>query len=195
MSTERFAVCFKKWPEQPHYEYSPRFLGEDKFGVWGVCEKGDPVFRSGEVVFYRPGRQLTLIPRHSWWSAIWYEAAEEQYEVYVDIGTPPRWSGYDAEIVDLDFDVRRSRDGSVEILDEDEFAADSIEAAYPASIIQKSHLAVEQVRGLMSTSLLKTHSFFGGYLGTIAIIRAQPGVVLTGPEIPVSKLELRRHPH
>ena len=49
-------------------------------------------------------------------------AEHTRYEVYIDMSTVPVWDGDTMTAIDLDLDVVRLWDGTVEILDEDEFA-------------------------------------------------------------------------
>lgn len=79
-------------------------------------------------------------------------AAPQDPEIYIDVCTTARWVADDrVEMVDLDLDVVRRRDGSVELLDEDEFVDHSARFAYPPRIVAGARttaaelmLAVEQ---------------------------------------------------
>ena len=147
---ERFEISFSKWPDDEHYVYRPRQLGRDEYGLWGTCEQGDPVWKDGSVAFSRPSDQLTLVPQAAWWSAIWYPADDKQFEVYVDIGTPASFDGRVARIVDLDLDVRRGRDGIVEVLDEEQFLMNCSLRSYPDWLVRKTRESVDDVVGLLS---------------------------------------------
>jgi uncharacterized protein len=124
-------IAYTKWPDQAHYAYRMRVLGEDDHGVWGACEVGEEVYKAGQLAFVREHGYLSLIPRASCWSGLWYPPAEPNFEVYVDINSQPVWTDSAVSMVDLDLDVLRHRDGTVELLDEDEFEDHQQRFAYP----------------------------------------------------------------
>lgn len=75
-----------------------------------------------------------MIHRSDWYSAEFYPDGETA--VYVDINTPARWEGPVVTMVDLDLDlVRKRSDGSVVLLDEDEFEAHRVEYSYPEHLV------------------------------------------------------------
>src|SRR5260370_40408206 len=105
----RISLAYSKWPDRCHYDYGVRILGEDSYGVWGACEVGEKVYKAGELAAVMDDTKLALVPHSSCWSALRYPPTEPDYEVYVDINTPPVWSERRVEMVDLDLDVTRKR--------------------------------------------------------------------------------------
>lgn len=77
---------------------------------------------------------MLLVPDGPWWIAEYY-FDHPKHSVYVNIGTPPAWEGDRVTQVDLDLDVVRNLDGTVEILDEDEFADHQVRFEYPQDLI------------------------------------------------------------
>ena len=146
-------VVYLKWPRDLHYSYEATVLGEDDFGVWMRCDEGGQVFKGGELAFTRPYALLSLVPHGpAWWSSLWYPPSEDDLEVYVDINTPPVWMSSTAvEMVDLDLDVEAKRDGTVEVLDRDEFEANQNALAYPADISARAERAVFDVTEMIRT--------------------------------------------
>lgn len=116
VDVEVIEVAFWKWPHVRHYHHHLRLLGEDENAVWGVCEAGEHVRRGGAFAFVRPHDYLMAIPRVGCWSALWYPPDDLDREVYVNVNSSPVWTGDHVDIIDLDFDLLRMRDGSVNIL-------------------------------------------------------------------------------
>jgi protein associated with RNAse G/E len=119
-----------------------QYLGEDEHGVWtglpgnGFMQKGD------EPPVPLPHANVGLFPRTGWWTG-WFNGLPQHVEVYCDITTPVRWIGAgEVTMIDLDLDVARNRaDGSVHLLDEDEFADHQRRYGYPAEVIEEAQNA------------------------------------------------------
>jgi uncharacterized protein len=141
-------IDYTKWPSHPHYSYRMRVLGEDDLGVWGCCDIGEQVHKGGKPYFVRPASLLLLIPRVGSWSASWYPPSEERREVYVDINTTPLWTADAVTMVDVDFDVLRYRDGTVELLDEDEFEEHQLGYGYPDDLVSFARDAAHETLAL-----------------------------------------------
>ncbi|WP_328916856.1 MULTISPECIES: DUF402 domain-containing protein [unclassified Streptomyces] len=132
-------VNYRKYDGSLHWNLRMRRLGEDEHGVWlglpahGVMRKG----HNPEVSL--PEAHVVLVPRASWWTAI-FNAAPARTEIYCDITTPPRWiSPAEVTMVDLDLDVIRKRDADRPVLvDEDEFAEHQVRYGYPADVIAEA---------------------------------------------------------
>jgi predicted RNA-binding protein associated with RNAse of E/G family len=124
----------RKWPDRLHWQFDVSRLGEDEHGVW-LYAPADTIAQRG----HDPPRQIEngfvlLVPPDEWWIAEFY-SDHPWHSVYVNIGTPPVWDGDRVTQVDLDLDVARLLDGSVEVLDEDEFADHQIRYEYPHDLI------------------------------------------------------------
>lgn len=99
--------------------------------------------RGHEPVRYSKAVDVKVIPEGKWWTAIW--AWERPHDVYVDIITPPQWSGSTVTMVDIDLDVVRWADGRVEVLDEDEFAEHRVKYAYPERLADTARATTAQI--------------------------------------------------
>ena len=130
----------RKWPDRLHWQFDAARLGEDEHGVW-LYAAPDTVARRG----HEPPRALKsgfviLVPQDECWIAEFYWD-HPWHAVYVNIGTPPRWDGDRMTQIDLDLDVVRTLDGSVEVLDEDEFLDHQVRYEYPAELIAATRKA------------------------------------------------------
>jgi protein associated with RNAse G/E len=133
VNSDRIHVDFRKWDGKLHWQFEMLRLGEDEHGLWLWSPPGSPMRRGAEPVKLSTSINVKVIPDGKWWTAIW--AWQRRHDVYVDIITPPRWDGTRVEMVDLDLDVVRWSDGSVEVLDEDEFAEHQILFEYPPRLV------------------------------------------------------------
>lgn len=130
-------VRFTKWGGQPHWRYDMHRLGEDEHGVWLWAPAGIEAQRGHEPPKTISYAFVKLIPHDGWFTAIWNAAG--RYEVYVDIGTPAVWTEDRVEMIDLDLDVVRLRkNGSVHVLDEDEFLEHQVALSYPPHIVDRA---------------------------------------------------------
>lgn len=137
-------VRYTKWDGSLHWHFDTVALGEDENGLWVGAPDGTPVRRGDE----RPIRSQAfalLVPRQGWWTAVWNEASPDgtgfSFELYLDITTPPEWSGDTVTAVDLDLDVARRPDGTTLLLDEDEFDQHSSRYGYPPAVVAGARAA------------------------------------------------------
>lgn len=134
----------RKWPARPHYRFDAERLGEDEHGVWLGIPPGTPASGPrGDQIFRHAF--VTLVPRHEWFIASWYDpdvpSGEGEFfidtSLYVDITTPAEWlSPTHVTTVDLDLDIVRRRSGELYIDDEDEFTEHQVSYGYPAEIVE-----------------------------------------------------------
>lgn len=137
-------VVSRHWDDRFHREFTGRLLGVDEWGTWVGVAPGTWL-RTHRGGFASAGG-VRLFPPGRWWSA-WFSPGR----VYVDITTPPEWSGTTVRIVDLDLDVERFGDGPALLRDEDEFAEHQREMAYPPDVVAAAEAAAVEVLDLVWT--------------------------------------------
>jgi protein associated with RNAse G/E len=132
----RFA--FTKYDGSLHWHHPWLRLGEDEHGIWLGARVGQVARRGYEHSFVTKAATVTLLRPDVWWCAS-FHAPPQRVEVYCDVSTPIRWISPDeVTAVDLDLDVVRARDGSVHVLDQDEFAEHQVRFGYPADVIESA---------------------------------------------------------
>lgn len=99
--------------------------------------------RGLEAPLVQPHDFVTLVPAAQWWVASFNGTGRTDIDVYVDVTTAPVRSAGAVEAVDLDLDVVRLRDGSVRVLDEDEFADHQVRYRYPAEVIERAQASCD----------------------------------------------------
>jgi protein associated with RNAse G/E len=137
-------VDFRKWPDHTHWQFEMRRLGTDAYGAWLWAPPGWEAQRGDEPPQIFQALNVKLITHDAWWTAIWNDRAP-RVELHVDIATPARWDGDRVTMIDLDLDIVRWRDGSVEVLDEDEFAEHQVRYEYPPQIVDRARATTAQV--------------------------------------------------
>ncbi len=134
-------VRFSKWGGTPHWAFDMERLGEDKHGVWLWAPAGTVLRRGFDKTIHVQQGFVKVITHDRWWTAVWNVGpgvGDRLIEVYVDVITPAVWDGATVRMVDLDLDVIRRHDGSVEIDDEDEFEEHRVVFGYPDHVVDKA---------------------------------------------------------
>lgn len=138
-------VQYFKYPDLLHWRHDTTRLGEDEFGVWLAIPTGTTVQRGHEPERLMDRDAVQLVAADRWWSLI-YNGPEHEFEVYVDITTPAVWERADrVTMFDLDLDVVRHQDGTVEILDEDEFDEHRHARSYPPQLVDGARAATAAI--------------------------------------------------
>ena len=138
-------IDMRKFPDHLHWQFGAFVLGTDEHGTWlhvptgTMARRGEEPARKLEVGF------IGLVPSGGqWWMAEFY-LSHPWHLIYVNIGTPPEWDGDRIHQIDLDLDVALRPDGSIHVLDEDEFALHQVRYAYPTDLIAAARTATESV--------------------------------------------------
>ncbi|MCJ7780199.1 MAG: DUF402 domain-containing protein [Acidimicrobiia bacterium] len=138
---ETVRVRFSKWDGTPHWKFDMERIGEDEHGVWLWAPAGTELRRGSEKTIHVEQGFVKVITPNGWWTAVWNVGpcnGSRSIEIYVDVITPAIWEGDTVQMVDLDLDVIRRRDGSVEIDDEDEFEEHRATFGYPDHVVDKA---------------------------------------------------------
>jgi protein associated with RNAse G/E len=143
-------VQFLKNPDRLHWGFEAGLLGEDGHGVWIGVPRGTKRWKGRDSVRPTTEDAVFCAPHEGWWH-LHYNGATTQFSHFVDIVTPPMWvSRRRYEMVDLDLDVVRRQDGTVEIEDEDEFEIHQIEYGYTTEMIRRAEQQTELVVSWLS---------------------------------------------
>lgn len=142
-------VDLRKWPDTAHWRYSGHLLGEDSHGVWLHVPSWATAQRASEAPRQVKAGFVMLVDESKWWTANFY-MGHPFLSVYVNISTPPKWSGTRLRAVDLDLDVIRDVNGRVAVLDEDEFALHQETLSYPADLTVQTRQATDAALQLVA---------------------------------------------
>jgi uncharacterized protein len=135
----RVELVTEKWGGIPHYRTAVRLLGDDEFGLWCWSSAPRRVLRGDGTVLTGDKDALYLVPT-DWWTVTWY-LGHPRAEFYVNISTPPVVEPDRIVSVDTDLDVIGWLDGSVEVVDQDEFKDHQVRYGYPPEVIESTERA------------------------------------------------------
>jgi len=140
-------VDWLKWPADPYRATPMHRLGADGYGTWLFAPRGAAAAYSEHGPTPLPVNFLTLVPDSAGWIATWmWGNPDIDIDVYVDVVVTPRWkSETELQVVDLDLDVIRRRNGDVIIDDEDEFVENSSLRGYRAEVVDSARTTVEEL--------------------------------------------------
>lgn len=137
-------VQYYKYPRSLHWRHDLVRLGEDAHGVWLGAPTGTVIQRGEEPSITMDRAFVQLVPSDRWWTAIFN--ASFRVDTYVDITTAAVWSEPDrVEMIDLDLDVVRLADGTIDVLDEDEFEDHRLRLEYPPRMVDSARAAAARV--------------------------------------------------
>ncbi len=139
----------RKWPDKRHWQFEVSRLGEDEHGVWLYAPPSTTAQRGHEPPRRIDAGFVLLVPENESWVAEFYWD-HPWHEVYVNIGTVPAWDGDRMHQIDLDLDVVRTLDGSVVVLDEDEFVDHQGRYGYPDHLVAAARTATERVVAMLT---------------------------------------------
>jgi hypothetical protein len=162
-------VDFRKYDGARHWQVPARWLGEDGHGSWIGHPAGAQMSKGTEPPVRLGHAYLALIPPRAEWVA-WFNGEPEPVEIYCDITTVPRWTGPGrVTMIDLDLDVCRMRaDGSVHLLDEDEFAAHRGRYGYPPELVERATRVAAELAVALADG---TEPFAGAYQAWLDRVR------------------------
>jgi protein associated with RNAse G/E len=138
-------VRFTKWDGQAHWAFDMERLGEDEHGTWLWAPAGTELRRGAGRRIVTGHLFVKVITPGGWWTAIWNDHGHPSIGVYVDVISPAVWDGDTVRMVDLDLDVIRRPDGSVEVADEDEFDEHRIRYGYPPHVVDRARAVTARV--------------------------------------------------
>lgn len=134
---ERMSLQFFKYPDIPHWRHEDLVvLGEDEHGLWLGGEAGSEQQKGDGPISHTNHPWVFCMIRDAWWSLVYNESGHITH--FLDIIMPAELKGGRIEMVDLDLDVVRKRDGEVYIDDEDEFLEHQKLYGYPDWVIDKA---------------------------------------------------------
>ncbi|MEU0383218.1 DUF402 domain-containing protein [Streptomyces chartreusis] len=128
-------------------EWDARVLGTDAFGTWLFCAEGETHRRSDGRPLVVPSDGVQLMPASGWWAAWWWR---EEHWIGVDICTPPVRDAAGWSYVDLELDLARLADGTVLLVDEDEFEQAITEYRLPSEVITAARAEAASLRSRLA---------------------------------------------
>jgi protein associated with RNAse G/E len=164
---QRIRVVYRKYDGSLHWNYETELLGEDEHGVWVGAGPATQVYKGSTLKGAPESPHVLLFPRQAWWTAC-FNAEPHRTEIYCDITSVPHWpTGTEVTAIDLDLDVRRRRNGEVELLDEDEFAVHQVRFGYPADVVTAALASADWLLGAVRGRVEPFGSAYHQWLGLV----------------------------
>jgi protein associated with RNAse G/E len=141
-------VQFYKNPRALHWGFAGFLLGEDEYGCWVGLPQGSDRWK-GETRCSPTGEDaVQCFPHEGWW-VLHFNGPVRPISHFVDITTQPTMAEGRIEMIDLDLDLVVLGDGTVEVVDEDEFEINQVELGYSREMIRRARNETERVARLL----------------------------------------------
>lgn len=139
-------VQYYKFSRDLHWRHDMVYLGRDEHGDWLGGPAGTVIQRGHEPAKEWPFPFVQLVPADRWWSLHFNGSHSDDFRIYIDVTRPAEWVAPDrVEMVDLDLDVVLNHDGSVAVLDEDEFVAHIERYSYPDWLVDRARMTAAEL--------------------------------------------------
>mgnify|MGYP001796091630 CR=1 FL=1 len=132
----------RKFDGSPHRRTTVRYLGTDDAGWWLLLEQGTAV-ESLSGCTPHPCDMITLLASDGPWHISWLDGFDPA--IYVDVAVDTVVDVGGITSTDLDIDVVCSADGTVQIVDSDEFADNMIPMGYPSDLVAAVPLIADDI--------------------------------------------------
>ena len=136
-----------------HYRYEMIVVADEgeRLMAWGPVGTR---FQSYRGSYDATRHFLMLHSRDRYWNLeVMWDEDWTPNKHYVNIALPSTWDDGTLRFVDLDLDISWWPDGSVGLLDEDEFAEHHERFGYPQWLVDRAWAAVDEVRAMISSRL------------------------------------------
>ncbi|HZX05507.1 DUF402 domain-containing protein [Kribbella sp.] len=151
-------TLFRKYDGQPHRLLEAIRLGEDEHGLWVGSLPGSRGQRADGSWQSIDHHRVRLFPRGQWWSAL-FNDVPHLTAIYCDITMPAEFGVDSVTAVDLDLDIRLLRDGTVKVMDEDEFRDHQLRYDYPPQVIATAQAVCDH----LAATITSTEPFMTAY--------------------------------
>jgi protein associated with RNAse G/E len=148
---ELVTTLFRKYDGQPHRLVEAIRLGEDEHGLWVGSLPGTKGQRADGSWTTIDHHRVRLFPRGQWWSAL-FNDDPHQTAIYCDITMPAEFGVDTVTTVDLDLDIRLMRDGTIRVMDEDEFHTHQIKYNYPPQVVATAEAVCAHLAATIATA-------------------------------------------
>jgi protein associated with RNAse G/E len=143
----KIRVVSQKFDGSLRDEYQARLVLEDSATIVLFTALGTPYYDHRKGAWFESEDGLVEIYfKHKWYN-VWHicEQISRTNRIYSNIAMPVRFEGDTLTWVDLDLDFRVHMDGSIELLDEDEFQHNALRMGYSKRVVAAARAACDEV--------------------------------------------------
>ncbi len=143
----RLQVVKTKFNGTLHHSYEGQLLDNVGSMVRVKVPSGTPVYEAKYDDWSNSEDTAIEIYFTDRWYNVWHLQEHTTYPNlwYANVAMPAKFDGATLHWVDLDIDVRCYLDGSLKVLDEDEFEQNRVEMGYPSEIVEHALAARDEV--------------------------------------------------
>lgn len=140
------SVVSTKYDETPRDRYEAQLLDHQGPIVRLRVPAGTPTYGKYGQIVEAEDNAIEIYFTDRWYN-VWHFREHTTYDNlwYSNIAMPARFDGKTLRWVDLDLDIRCHLDGSIRVLDEDEFEQNRIEMGYPSEVVERAFAARDEV--------------------------------------------------
>ena len=132
-----------KHPDRAHYEWSGEWLEQNEEYVMVLCKPGRKLMHhTKNSVFTIDNTSLELFFLKEWFTVAIGIENGRAVSYYCNVAMPSIVTADNVSFVDLDLDLIKRPGGDWQVVDEDEFAANSITFAYSPELQDKAREAL-----------------------------------------------------
>ncbi|MFS0726829.1 DUF402 domain-containing protein [Paenibacillus sp. 1P07SE] len=135
-----------KLPDRPHYEWSGEWVEQNDDYVMVLCKPGRKlVHHTKNNVFTINNTSLELFFLKEWYTVAIGIEEGKVVSYYCNVAMPSLVTDEGISFVDLDLDLIKGPGGDWQVVDEDEFAANSVAFGYSAELQSSARIALARL--------------------------------------------------
>lgn len=136
-----------KYPNIPHYEWEGEMLEKTDDYILLLCKPGRKLtHHTKNKVFIEHNTSIEYFSLTEWYTAAMKVVDEEIVSYYCNVAMPSVLEGNNLSFIDLDLDLLKQKNEDWKVVDEDEFAENSIRLNYPPQLKTRAIRALEELK-------------------------------------------------
>ena len=144
----KIKIVSRKYDGRLRDEYESYLYSEDAEKVVTFSPPGTPYFWQKQNAWLTSTDGLLEVYYKQAWYNVWHICEQNSHanRMYINIAMPAILQDGVLTWTDLDLDLRVHMDGSLELLDEDEFQENLIAMHYPPAVIAQAYAACDHLK-------------------------------------------------
>ncbi|WP_028551081.1 DUF402 domain-containing protein [Paenibacillus sp. UNC451MF] len=146
MNKELITIQAMKYGNRLHYEWNTMLLEKTDTHIFVLSERGRQLhhYTRGKT-FICDHWTIEFFSFDSWYTVSADVADGKIFQYYCNINQPAVWNGNTVSYVDLDLDFVQ-RNNIWKVVDEDEFAVNSVELSYPPDLVERARVELKSLQ-------------------------------------------------
>ncbi|MEI7028167.1 DUF402 domain-containing protein [Paenibacillus sp. y28] len=146
MNQQLITIQALKYGRRPHYEWSTTLLEKTDTYIVVLGERGRKLrHHTKGKTFTVEHQTIELFPFDAWFTVSADVMDGKPCRYYCNINEPATMKDNKVAFIDLDLDLVY-RNGQWQVVDEDEFAANSVIFSYPEELIRRARVELERLQ-------------------------------------------------